>query len=41
MQRWNALKNSDLPALNRQLRSAGLPALQLRTTGADDAGEEE
>jgi photosystem II stability/assembly factor-like uncharacterized protein len=41
MQRWNALKDTDLPDLNRQLRSAGLPALQLRTTAVDDAGGEE
>ncbi|HKC70818.1 MAG TPA: hypothetical protein VKB60_04300 [Terriglobales bacterium] len=41
MQRWNVLKNTDLPALNRQLRNAGLPALQLRTTAAEDAGGEE
>ncbi|HKW67325.1 MAG TPA: hypothetical protein VJP04_08565 [Terriglobales bacterium] len=41
MQRWNALKNTDLPALNRQLRGSGLPTLQLRTTAADEGGEEE
>ena len=41
MQRWNALKNTDLPALNRHLRSAGLPQIQLRTTAADEAGGEE
>ena len=34
MQRWNALKSADLPALNRQLQAAGLPQVQLRT----DAG---
>ncbi|HYL97125.1 MAG TPA: glycoside hydrolase, partial [Terriglobales bacterium] len=41
MQRWNALKNTDLAALNRQLRGSGLPTLQLRTTAADEGGEEE
>jgi len=41
MQRWNVLKNTDLPAFNRQLRGAGLPEIQLRATAADNAGEEE
>jgi photosystem II stability/assembly factor-like uncharacterized protein len=41
MQRWNALKNTDLPALNRQLQGAGLPEVQLRADPANDAGEEE
>ncbi|HET7748422.1 MAG TPA: glycoside hydrolase [Terriglobales bacterium] len=41
MQRWNALKNTDLPALNRRLRGAGLTAIELRATAADDAGGEE
>jgi photosystem II stability/assembly factor-like uncharacterized protein len=41
MQRWNALKNADLPALNRQLQGAGLPEVQLRADPGNDAGEEE
>jgi len=41
MQRWNALKNTDLPALNRQLRTANLPEVQLRAEMAGDEGEEE
>jgi hypothetical protein len=41
MQRWNGLKSTDLPALNRQLRGAGLPEIQLRTTAADDESGEE
>jgi hypothetical protein len=41
MQRWNAIKSTDLPALNRQLRGAGMPEIELRTTAADDAGGEE
>jgi hypothetical protein len=27
MKRWNALRSSDIPSLNRQLKSAGLPEL--------------
>ncbi len=30
MARWNKLKNTDLPALNHQLSSAGLPEVHLR-----------
>jgi hypothetical protein len=41
MPRWNELKNTDLPALNRQLRTANLPEVQLRTASASDPGEEE
>ncbi|HEV2117573.1 MAG TPA: hypothetical protein VGR48_16185, partial [Terriglobales bacterium] len=41
MQRWNALKNADLPALNRQLRGAGLPEVQLRTAPASSEGEDD
>jgi hypothetical protein len=36
MQRWNALKSADVPALNRQLQGAGLPQVQLQT--ANNAG---
>jgi hypothetical protein len=38
MQRWNALKNTDLPALNRTLKGASLPEVQLRTAAL---GQEE
>ncbi|MGA8617342.1 MAG: glycoside hydrolase [Candidatus Sulfotelmatobacter sp.] len=31
MKRWNALKTSDLPALNRDLRRANLPEVQLES----------
>ena len=41
MQRWNALKNTDLPSLNRQLQGAGLPEVQLRAAPAKGEGEEE
>ncbi|HLK31841.1 MAG TPA: hypothetical protein VKT29_02045 [Terriglobales bacterium] len=37
MQRWNALRNTDLPALNRQLRGANLPEIQLRLAEAGSA----
>ena len=37
MQRWNAVKNTDLPALNRQLRGAGLPEVQVRTSNDRDS----
>jgi hypothetical protein len=42
MQHWNALKNSDLPALNRALRSANLPEVQLQSDPhQEDAGMDE
>jgi photosystem II stability/assembly factor-like uncharacterized protein len=34
MRRWNAIKSTDLPALNRQLSGAGLPGLQLKAEPA-------
>jgi photosystem II stability/assembly factor-like uncharacterized protein len=40
MQRWNALKG-DLPELNRQLRGANLPEVQLQMDTAADEGEED
>ena len=40
MRGWNTLKSADLPALNRQLRNAGLPEIQLRTTPAAETGED-
>jgi photosystem II stability/assembly factor-like uncharacterized protein len=36
MQRWKALNSSDLPALNRALRSAKLPELQLESNPHPD-----
>lgn len=41
MQRWNALKNTDLPALNRQLQGAGLPQVTLQTAWGNEGGGEE
>lgn len=42
MQRWDALKTSDLPALNRELRAASLPAVQIETNPhEEDAGTDE
>ncbi|MGE5725106.1 MAG: glycoside hydrolase, partial [Acidobacteriota bacterium] len=41
MQRWSALKNTDLPSLNRQLQGASLPEVQLSAAPANDEGEEE
>jgi hypothetical protein len=31
MDRWNAVKTQDLPALNKQLKDANLPELKLET----------
>ena len=31
MKRWNEFKSSDLPALNRQLREANAPEIQLES----------
>jgi hypothetical protein len=41
MRRWNGLKSADLPALNRQLRAAGLPPLQLRAAASAEAAAED
>jgi photosystem II stability/assembly factor-like uncharacterized protein len=38
MQRWDALKSSDLPALDRALQGAGLPALQIHVDANKDEG---
>jgi hypothetical protein len=31
LRRWNSIKTSDLPALNRQLRGAGLPEIRIQS----------
>ncbi len=42
MKRWDALKTSDLPALNRELRAANLPEVQIeRDPHKEDAGMDE
>jgi photosystem II stability/assembly factor-like uncharacterized protein len=42
MKRWTALKTSDLPALNRELREANLPEVQVESDPhQDDAGMDE
>jgi photosystem II stability/assembly factor-like uncharacterized protein len=42
MKRWAALKTSDLPALNRELREANLPEVQVESDPhQDDAGMDE
>jgi hypothetical protein len=43
IRRWEELKSTDLPALNRQLSAAGLPALQVEEHPkiSQDEGEEE
>ena len=41
MQRWKAIKNADLPALNRQLQAAGLSQVELQTAAGDNGGGEE
>ncbi len=42
MKRWDALKNSDLPALNRELRAANLPEVQIESNPhQEDAGMDE
>jgi photosystem II stability/assembly factor-like uncharacterized protein len=41
LQRWNALKSTDLPALNRQLRGANLPEVELKAAAnGDENGED-
>jgi hypothetical protein len=43
MKRWNEFKSSDLPALNRQLREAGLSEIHLQPaqSSADPQTDEE
>jgi hypothetical protein len=41
MQRWNALKSTDLPALNRELRSANLPQINLQAPPPSEEGGED
>ena len=41
MAKWNELKNRDIPALNQQLRTAGLPALQLDLPPQQQEGGED
>jgi hypothetical protein len=42
MQRWDALKTSDLRALNRTLRTANLPEIQIESDPhKEDAGMDE
>ncbi len=41
MQRWEAIKSQDVPALNTQLKSAGLPAIQLDANAEAESGDEE
>jgi photosystem II stability/assembly factor-like uncharacterized protein len=42
MQRWDALKTSDLPALNRILRGAGLPEIHIQSGAhGEEAGMDE
>ena len=42
MKRWDALKTTDLPALNRELRSANLPEVQIESDPhQDDSGMDE
>ena len=39
MKRWEEIKNSDLPALNRQLKSANLPEIQLDSKAPTDESQ--
>jgi L-2-hydroxyglutarate oxidase LhgO len=39
--KWNELKNRDIPALNQQLRTAGLPALKLDLPPQQQEGGED
>jgi photosystem II stability/assembly factor-like uncharacterized protein len=42
MKRWDTLKTSDLPALNRELRSANLPEVQIESNPhEEDSGTDE
>ena len=43
MKRWDALKSSDIPALNRQLKSASLPELSIESNmmPEEEAGSDE
>ncbi|MGH9651777.1 MAG: hypothetical protein ACRD3I_15095, partial [Terriglobales bacterium] len=42
MKRWDAIKTSDIPALNQRLREAKLPELKLEEQkDAEDGGENE
>jgi hypothetical protein len=36
MKRWNEFKTSDLPALNRQLREAGLSEINLQSNPSSE-----
>jgi hypothetical protein len=36
MKRWEALKTSDLPALNRELKQANLPELKIEAAPHQD-----
>ncbi|HEU5335641.1 MAG TPA: glycoside hydrolase, partial [Terriglobales bacterium] len=38
MRRWNALKSTDLPGLNRQLQGAALPQVELRSPAGNNPG---
>jgi hypothetical protein len=39
MKRWEEIKNSDLPALNRQLKSASLPDIHLESKAPTDESQ--
>ncbi|HLJ28933.1 MAG TPA: glycoside hydrolase [Candidatus Angelobacter sp.] len=41
MQRWEAIKSQDVPALNTQLKRAGLPAIHLDANAEAESGDEE
>jgi hypothetical protein len=42
MKRWDALETSDLPALNRELRAANLPEVQVESNPhQEDSGMDE
>ncbi len=39
--RWNAIKSTDIPALNRQLKSAGLPEIQVHAESQPEEGSDD
>jgi hypothetical protein len=39
MKRWEEIKTSDLPALNRQLKSANLPEIRLDSKALTGEGQ--
>jgi hypothetical protein len=40
-QRWAAIKPTDIPALNRQLQSAGLPEIRVEAQPQPEEGSDD